>query len=478
METASSDTTLTDRSGCRDLTLVATSCTQIESEMRCAILIRTVANSITPDVGPLSRSPPLDLSHCLRTPAKETGSAPSSTVTTSKMPMSSSSERCASCAAATSSFAMPNETLKARSEPREPSAPAVVIADYLVNTGDVKVACSDCATVDSVLASQQIPTLILRRLFISSSDRATGAGKAHRTSGGGRTHRHAGCVVGCLLGPVVAFGRSEGARMSETLECMRACLGPAGKDLASCEGADAAALQLGFASHRVLRSQSAHLPELRSNHVNTRYGRSSAVLGAGAAIHFCLCSLASRGDDCRGLLLVCESWIRDCMQKLRAWRPRAANGLAIRSLVAETRCLERGLKGVQRAIREFEAQGIPDSCNRVRFVLACMRKAMWPSGKCLSVESQPDLLRWIDSSAFVQEPCVRLEPRHRTACTVNVPLSAVPLLSGGGADSDASSAWDSSSSAASSFGSSGTQGDDTPNCESMATLSNLLESAV
>jgi hypothetical protein len=244
-------------------------------------------------------------------------------------------------------------------------------------------------------------------------------------------------------------------------------------------GEDAFALQKGFASHRLLNSQARQLPELKSNNaLNTRYGRSSAVLGAGAAVHFSLCSLASRGDDCCGLLMVCELWLYECTQKLRAWKPRAMSPLCARALYAEMRCLERGVRGVKRALGEFDAQGINDSWNRVRFMLACMRKAMWPRAKKLDASTQDDLLRWIESPEFVEDSCARLEPRPRPACTINVPLAAVPMLNGvGGGDSDASSAWDSSSSAASSLECSDALTEDAPDCESMAALSDLLESS-
>lgn len=348
-----------------------------------------------------------------------------------------------------------------------------------MTTARAKVVSSDCASVPQVLASQQASILVIRMLFIRPKECAVGV--RSRTASG-RSHRHAGCVVGCLLGPAVAFGRSEGARASETLEHMRACLDPGGRDLATCRGEDAAALQKGFASHLVLRCQCPHLPELRStSHVNTRYGRSSAVLGAAAAIHFSLCSLASRGDDCAGLLLVCQSWLKECLQRLRAWQPRAVDEAATRALAAEIRCLVRGLAGVQRASREFDAQAITDSWNSTRFMLACMRKAMWPRAKLIDRESQGDLLKWIDGPAFVDAPRARLQqPRQRLPCKIDVPLSAVPTLGGGGDSSDASSAWDSGSSAASSSleSSEANEANEAPDCDSLAALSDLLASTV
>ena len=51
MDTARSDTTLTDRSGCLDRTFEASSCTQMERDIRWAILRSNVTNSINPDGG-------------------------------------------------------------------------------------------------------------------------------------------------------------------------------------------------------------------------------------------------------------------------------------------------------------------------------------------------------------------------------------------------------------------------------------------
>ena len=275
----------------------------------------------------------------------------------------------------------------------------------------------------------------------------------------------------------MAFGRSEGARISDTLACMRACFDQAGRDLASCVGEDASYLQKGFASHRVLRSQQRHIPELRSTVINSDYGHGNAVLGICAAVHFSLCSLASRGDDCYGLLLFCESWLQECVHKLRAWRPRINNTTSMHSLAAEMRCLERGIRGVQRASHELNAQEVSDNRDRFRFMLACMRKAMWPRAKRIDASSQCDLLRWVDNPEFVDDSCTHMEPRQRIPCTINVPLSAVPMLSPRECgDSDASSTWESSSSAASSFESSKTnEEDDALDCDSMTALGALLK---
>eukprot|EP00966_Prymnesium_polylepis_P260768 6023183-Prymnesium_polylepis.1 len=68
------------------------------------------------------------------------------------MPMSSSSDRFAWCAASSSSFAMPYDTEKARSEPNELKDAAVVMTPpplpfgvmQEVNTLELKMLCQEC----------------------------------------------------------------------------------------------------------------------------------------------------------------------------------------------------------------------------------------------------------------------------------------------------------------------------------------------
>ena len=139
METARSDTTLTDRSGCRDRTFEATSCTQIDRAMRCAIPNSNLMNCTIPESSvafALPPPPPFDPSltlprlhfvHSRLMAANVDGTAANSTDIASTIPMSSSSDRWASCAASSSSCAMPRDTENARSDPREPSAPVVAM---------------------------------------------------------------------------------------------------------------------------------------------------------------------------------------------------------------------------------------------------------------------------------------------------------------------------------------------------------------
>lgn len=494
MDTAKSDTTRTDLSGCRLRTLDAINCTQTLSAMRWAMVINRVTNSATPECfGSLPSLPAFDpsvtlprmaLSNCLRTDVTDEGNAASNTVTARTMPMSSSSERCASCAASSSSLAIPNDTENARSDPREPSAPTVVMPPppanpcYTATSAEIRSASSEIMVLEGVLASQSGLTLPLRRLLISpASDTKGRGGKARRERvGGTHHHKYSGCVFGCLLGPAVDFVRHTGSGSSELLHVLRSCLEPAAKDLVTCEGKDAALLQRGFASHHAIRGQLSHLNESKTTgRIKYTLGRKSAVLGVSVAVYFVLSALARNTSNSASLLLVTGSWLRRCHSMLRMWRtPLSVIGDGHHcALDAERRALDRAARGMERARSEFSLRGITDTYNQVRLVLECMRRAMWPAGKHLDAGSQGELCSWIESGDFMTNTAIRLEPKSRMEFTVNVPLSAVPRLDKDESDEgSACDSWSSSGSSRASLSSAGSEGG--LNSEQLASLSQIL----
>lgn len=518
METARSDTTLTDRSGCLERTFDATSCTQMERDIRWAILRSKVTNSISPEggsglafpsfapfpslvegeLGSTFTMPARYLTHSLRMAMNVDGTAESSTESASTMPISSSSERCASWAASSSSLAMPNETENARSDPREPSAPAVAMlsrsqeppvrqscvsdARYSLTSSDVRSASREACVLDAVIAKQKGLTLVVRRLLISPA-----VGTKHSGRGGkalrervGSTHRHtySGNVYGCLLGSVLDFVRGPNDRVSDIVRTLRNCLQPVSKDLMTCDGDDTRHLLCGFASHHAIRGQLQYIPEFKgSSRIDSRYGKKNVVLGISACVYFVLTALSQCADHSMAISMVTSVWVHRCLNMLSHWSngTKAYGPFQSVELQAEYRALERGKAAASHARRYGKELGL-DTYNSVRLELAYMRKAMWPAGRRLDYDSQAELLSWIESDQFRRDVDVPNHARPRMNITVNVPLSAIPMLDSQRGDSDGGSSCDSASSCGSSLLSASSAASDAHDHESIAALSSLFDS--
>ena len=518
METARSDTTLTDRSGCLDRTFEATSCTQMERDIRWAILRSNVTNSINPDggsglafpsfapfpslsdgaLGSTFALPARYLSHSLRMAVNVDGTAERSTESASTMPINSSSDRCASWAASSSSFAMPNETENARSEPREPSAPVVAMlsrsqeplvrqscvsdARYSITSSEVRAASREACVLDAVIAKQQGLTLVMRRLLISPAvdTKHSGRGGKALRERVGSTHKHtyAGDIYGCLLGSVLDFVRMPNDRVSDIVRTLRNCLQPASKDLMTCEGDDTCHLLRGFASHHAIRGQLPYISEFKgSSRIDSRYGKKNVVLGISACVYCVFTVLSQCADNSTAISMVTSVWLHRCQNMLAHWSNSIKPYGPFQSveLQAERRALERGKVAVLHARRYGKELGL-NTYNSVRLELAYMRKAMWPAGRKIGYDEQEGLLSWIESDQFRRDVEVPNHPRPRLNFTVNVSLSAIPMLDSQRGDSDEGSACDSASSSGSSLLSMSSAASEAHDHESIAALSSLFDS--
>lgn len=488
METARSDTTRTERSGCLDRTFDATSWTQMERDMRCAILKSRVANSMSHDgaaataalasllsgspLGSTCALPPRYFCNSLRMAMKVDGTADKSTDRASTMPMSSSSERRASCAASRSSFAMPKETENAKSDPSEPKAPVAAIgrgesqrtvlpstcgdALFSATSSEVRLVSKQACVIDSLIATQQCSTLVVRQLLISPvlGNRHGGRGGKAMRQRVGRTHKHthAGVVYGCTIGHVLNFVRMPSDRASEAIRTLRVCLQPVGRDLITCGGRDTQYLLRGFASHHVIRGQLSYLHQAnRPGRIDRPYGNNNVVLGISACIYFVLTALTQCADNASAISMVSAFSVHTCNRVLSHWNSALHDGASLQSeaLQAERRALQRGYTAIQHAKRYGKELGL-DCCNLVRLELAYMRKAMWPPGCKLDGSTQADLMLWIDSDEFREQPKLPYHSTHRMSPTFNVPLSAISILHSQTDDSESESTCDSASSAGSS----------------------------
>lgn len=454
METESNETTRTDRRGWRERTLEESSCTQIERAMRCAMETSSNENSRMPDTAACVVSEEL-LTEALSVPralassrfmaAKSEGIAASTTERPSTVAMSSSSDRCASFAASSSSVAIPKDTENARSELSDPSAPAVLMpppavplrAEGAVSTSDVRWFSQEGGSLahPQALAWQAEQMLTVRRLLLSpivENGTPGRGGKAQRVRIAG-THHHgySGCVFGCLLSNAVQFARGGRMRTSDALQHLHRCLEPPGCNLESCTGADAAILQRGFASRVVIRRQLQLLPECRSSQrIDSKYGRKSVALGISAAVFYALSCAATDSTSVGGLRVNSEMFVGRALSVLQRWPHRV--GIAMREhgeeLDAEKRALTRGLLALKVGKKRAEDEGL-DLFNGVLMELAFMSRGMWPHGKILSAESQPSLCEWIHTGGFVKasRPPQQMRP-ERLDVRLPIPLAQLHEL--------------------------------------------------
>lgn len=478
METARSDTMRTARSGCLDLTLADRSCTQMEIDIRCAILTSNVANSRMPEGVCVSSSPvpPVPFSvfrtfaSSRRTALNDEGIAASTTESASTMAMSSSSERCDSFAASSSSVAMPKETENARSEPSEPSAPAVLMPpppvpplQNVATSHDVRIFSNEGDTIPHLLAWQTGFCLSIRRLLLSpilETGTPGRGGKALKRVRVGSTHHHgySGCVFGCLLGNLIQFAKgTSNLRTSEAILHLRKCLEPAGKDMLSCTGADAAHLHRGFACYNVIRGQLPLLSESQTSpRIDAKYGKKSVAIGIAAAIYYLFSVCQRVASNSNAVRMSTEYFVERCFKSLQNWRELHGNCPACHSaaMEAEKRALRRGLLAIRVAKKMTRKEGI-DDYKALQFELEFMRKAMWPQGKEVSSATQADLCEWIHTDEFTQSSTPETHERPRPVdCTLPIPLSQLselPPRDTGGAMEDDVSSVDGSASVASSY---------------------------
>jgi hypothetical protein len=322
----------------------------------------------------------------------------------------------------------------------------------------------------------------MRRLLISPvlDTKLQGRGGKMVRERVGSTHKHyyAGTIFGCLLGAAIKFVTTKDERVCDVMRTLRECLQPAGKDVMSCSGGDAVHLQRGFASHHAIRGQLPYLDESKgSARIDSRYGKKSVVLGISPCVYFVLTSLSTRTDNCAALSYVTAWWVRRCAKMLGQWKtPMQAYGaFHCQALEAERRALERGAQGLDVADAEAKRVGL-DTHNTMRLKLAYMRKAMWPPDRSLDGAAQPALLDWIKSGSFNKDIKLHHEPKPRMNITVNVPLSAIPMLGQGRGETDTDSACDSTSSAGSSFASLSSANSEACDQESVNALSALFDS--
>jgi len=303
-----------------------------------------------------------------------------------------------------------------------------------MTSSEMRSASKDACVLESLIACQEGLSLPVRRLFISAVPETKlqgGGGKIVRERVGS-THKHyyAGSIFGCVLGAVIGFVTTKDERVCDVMRRLRGCLEPVGKDAMSCLGEDAIHLQRGFASHHAIRGQLPYLHESKmSVRIDSRYGKKSVALGVSACVYFVLSSLATRTENSVALLYASSMWMRRCYKMLSHWNTSShvCGVFQFQALEAERRALERGAHAFDAADAEAKRTGL-DIHNTLRLKLAYVRKAMWPPGRVLDAKTQAALLDWVNSDSFTKDIKLQREVQPSMNITINVPLSAIPML--------------------------------------------------
>lgn len=336
---------------------------------------------------------------------------------------SSSSDICISLAADRSSWPIPNETLKARSEPREPSALAVSAMSGVVNFNTSYESVNYEILEEAVLESRslqprlawQLPCaggaqLVLRRLLISPmelhSKRYEPYRLTNRTRIRNKGHQEsmvsAGCVFGCTLGNLMQHCRAEKHSLHTCILQMRRVLRAGGRAIALSTGDDVAILAQGMGVHRVMKAQARHFHELRKcKRIDSKTGHVGIVFGAATSILIAFECMSRDENDLMGLGAQLNACLQDTIGALLHWdMHETTDEDVIQSKAVECRALQRARAGVLRA-QHLASKNELDEKKAMRLQLDCFRRALWVCREEVNEESQTSLLKRIESGELV-----------------------------------------------------------------------------
>lgn len=284
------------------------------------------------------------------------------------------------------------------------------------------------------------------------------ASRSARSARPYETYETSGCVFGCEVRQLVHYVRGGGHRgVAEVMRTLHACLEPAGRALVTCHGDDAECLLAGFGSSFVLPQQVALLRSgRRGEEADTRirasHGRSVAAIGVSTAVFVAMHVAADDASAGHALMYGWEPYFERCLRELDRWRPSSSVGMEhdhLTALRAERRAVQRGLLAGRVAVQSADALGL-QVFDKVRLVLACMRRGMWPTGRRIDRSSQNELCEWIHTDAFLTEPEGAGASDHsmcaRGTMLLSLPLSAISELPRSMPGDDAASECSSSAS--------------------------------
>ena len=371
----------------------------------------------------------------------------------------SSSDICASLAADNSSWPIPKETLKARSEPREPSALAASAMSGVVNYNSYCVKVNYETLEEAVFESRMLGPrlawqrpcvggahLVLRRLLVAPAGSKSNRYEPYshptriRNKGYEESMASAGVVFGCTFGNLMHHCRAEKYSLHTCMMQMRKLLKAGGRAIISSSGGDKAFLAQGMGMHRVMKAQARRFSELRAcKRVDSKAGHVGIVFGAAASILIAFECMSRDEQDLPGLDKQLNACLRDALGALLHWDMcETTNQDLVDSKAAECRALQRAKAGVLRA-QHLANRNRLDERRAMRLQLDCFRRALWPYGEDVGEDTQSSLMARIHSGELVD---LEVDPE---AGGLNAPgvasltaLAATPRLLGGSTESGSS----------------------------------------
>lgn len=357
------------------------------------------------------------------------GSAERQMLVSNTIPMSSESSSCSSLAAASSSFAIANETANERSDPIEDRAsvaaapfgmdiPSNLYTDeYQVSRDEINRSSTESFTISR---NGQIGPMRIRRFIFSTDGPYARRKKMERCkegvrirkrpvkprknsvlvdadgscsdkSGSQASGRHSICFAtafGATLKTVLDFAGISSEKknqVAEALDDMAAFLSPVSKNMEHVSGADRDHLVNGLATRSVCRKQTKVLSEcqidrrLRGTWLY-KSGQSNVTLGATAAIivaHYVLAVTGSQPSEVIDNLTRSITVTRNILDQ---WDTSsfAKSSMYSEALGAEIRALERARASAAAAERVASAQKL-DRLSALHLQLSYMRSAAWPA---------------------------------------------------------------------------------------------------
>ena len=440
--TPTSVSSRTERSGCVTCTLAATSCTQMDADIRCATRTNSERNAPSSEGGGALTTPspsPRRPDHLAHTEATSrcvhesaSGSADSTTVSDNTTPMSSDCCICTSSAAASSSRAMENDMDRVRSPPSEARACDTVTEPLMLRVVDVGVeelkrAAEEGFFVGTTTTDPMCKSVLtIRQLFLS--DRAGGdEGPARKKKRPRAVYDHwrlsRGVICGAAFKSVLAHA-NVGPSQKEVRFVMRKIddfLDPVRKALSGSQGIDRIVLGLGLGTRSLVGVQRRLLPECADsiggrNYVD-RNGLRDMAFGATVGL---LCAFHIRADSPgANASTLADALVASCqtlMHSLARWIPSvcASHVKEKAHIAVERRCIER----VIAALRVAADERPPSAEAYLRLQLEYARRAVWPSSiDCCGPDVHDELCRAILNGSLLhpvhEEPLITLAmPLH------------------------------------------------------------------
>lgn len=271
--------------------------------------------------------------------------------------------------------------------------------------------------------------LWIRRLLLHRQGERRGYGgvtkKRRRTSSGATIYTSSGTTFGCTLGNLLQYakGRKVGTRVAR--DRMEMCMEPALAAALQMKGGDKHHLLRGMGGHCVIGHLGSKLSELASaTRLREKTKQHAGVAyGAVASVMVVFAIMSSTREDEEALEPCLVAVCKEVDSVLLNWRGKGAwTRDQEEALAAEQRASERAVMAVKVARTRAQDMSLSDS---LRLQLSFMRRAVWPAGEDVGVDTQEELKKRLLSGELVDLEKMEV-PGAMNAPGV-LPLSALPF---------------------------------------------------